>query len=422
MRSIILLLTLLIWVLPASSSDEVAIISSRSESHYTRAELIRRETKELRLTTFTFNIDEFGQETLGLLSDAAKRGVKVKLSVDGFEGSLPKNLPVIKALEEAGIEVKFFNPVFRNALAVNFRNHQKSLIGSDFMILGDRNMTGDYFKMRSNNNYIGMDILVKGSQVEKAREHFDEVFESSQMKKNVGLAVYKKELEEAQRDLALWSVKARSVPAPRMPLEEGNYKVSEVKYSADKNSWMWGKAKDGLHAQVIDMISRAQKTLDFTNPYVLLTPETQQAVQNALKRGVKIRIHSNSALSTDSHLMGMAWDFQKKKLIEMGIEVYELKPGQFLHAKTIVKDLDEVFIGSFNLDPRSQNLNLENGIFVKDKKIAMILNSNNSRIRGRFMTKVEPEVWAKMTPEQKMIHCTKRNLRKAVSNIMFPLL
>lgn len=422
MRSIILLLTLLLWVLPASSDDEVALLTSRSESHFTRAELIRKETKELRLTTFTFNVDEFGQETLGLLADAAKRGVKVKLSVDGFEGSLPKNLPLIKALEDSGVEVKFFNPVFRNALAINYRNHQKSLIGSDFMILGDRNMTGDYFKMRSNNNFIGMDILVKGSQVEKARQHFDEVFESSQMKKNVGLAVYNRELELAKNDLELWRLQAKSVPPPRMPLEEGNYKVNEIKYHADKSGGIWGKHKDSLHAQVVDMINRSKNSLEFTNPYVLLTPETQKAVEDAIKRGVKIRVHSNSALSSDSHMMGMAWDFQKKKLVDMGIEVYELKPGQFLHAKTIVSDLDEVFIGSFNLDPRSQNLNLENGIFVKSKKVALNLSSHNTKIRDRFMTKVEPEVLPKMSADQRMIHCTKRGLRKAISKMMFPLL
>ncbi|WPU65998.1 phospholipase D-like domain-containing protein [Peredibacter starrii] len=422
MRSIILLLTLLLWVLPASSEDEVGILFSRNESHLTRAELIRKETKELRLTTFTFNLDDFGKETLGLLVDAAKRGVKVKLAVDGFEGSLPKNLAVLKALEESGIEVKLFNPAFRNALAINNRNHQKSLIGSDFMIVGDRNMTGDYFKRQSNNNYIGVDVLVKGSQVDAARSHFDEVFESSQMKKNAGLAVYDREIAQAKEDIQNWRDQAKHVQDVRTPLPEGNLKVEEIRYKADKSDGWWFKDRDSLHSQVVKMIDEAKTSLEFMNPYVLMTPETKKAVKNALDRGVKVKVHSNSAATTDSKLMAMAWDFQKKELMEMGIDVYELKPGQFLHAKTIVKDGSEVFVGSFNLDPRSQNINLENGVFVKDKKVADRVTEYNRKIRERLMVKVEREEWPKMTAKQKFIHCTKRSLRKAVSKAMFPLL
>lgn len=422
MRSVILLIVLLLWILPASSQDEVGLLTSRNESHLTRAELIRKEVRELRLTTFTFNIDDFGRETLGLLVDAAKRGVKVKLAVDGFEGTLPKNLAVLKALEEAGIEVKLFNPAFRNALSINNRNHQKSLIGSDFMILGDRNMTGDYFKRQSANNYIGMDILVTGSQVEKAKDHFDAVFESSQMKKNAGLAVYDKEIALAKTELQKWRYLSLDVQKVRRELGEGNLKADKVRYFADSSHGLWAKDRASLHAQVLDMINKAQTSLEITNPYVLLTPETQKAVKDVLARGVKVTVHSNSSFTTDSKLMAMAWEFQKKKLMDMGVEVYELKPGQFLHAKTIVRDGKEVFIGSFNLDPRSQNINLENGVFVESKTIANRVTSYNKRIRDRLMVKVEREEWPKMTAKEKMIHCTKRNFRKAISKVFFPLL
>lgn len=420
MRVIILLLTLALWSTLALSKDEVALLVSRNESHLTRAELIRKETKELRLNTFTFNVDDFGKETLGLLAEAAERGVKVRLTIDGFEGTLPKNYAMLRALESSGVEVKLFNPIFRKILSLNYRNHQKSLIGSDFMILGDRNMTGDYFKLRGSHNYIGMDVLVKGNQVTAARNHYDEVFKSDQMMRHAGIALKDEELEAAKRELANWKVEAQKIPAPRLPLETGNLDVTDhVKYVADKSGGRWSKKPYALHFTIVEMINEAKTSLDFMNPYVLLTPETKKAVENAVKRGVKVRVLSNSAGSTDSHLMGMAWDFQKQKLLEMGVEVHELKPGQFLHAKTIVKDMNEVFVGSFNLDPRSQNLNLENGIFIKDKNIARRVDEYNRRIRERLMVKVEKEV---KPVKPTVAYCTKRALRKMVSKIMFPLL
>ncbi|WP_408098911.1 phospholipase D-like domain-containing protein [Peredibacter sp. HCB2-198] len=420
MRVIILLLTILLWSLQALSKDEVGLLISRNESHLTRAELIRRETKELRLNTFTFNVDDFGKETLGLLAEAAERGVKVRLTIDGFEGTLPKNYAILRALEASGVEVKLFNPVFRKILSINNRNHQKSLIGSDFMILGDRNMTGDYFKLRSPQNYIGMDVLVKGKEVINARNHYDEIFNSDQMMRHAGIALKDAELEAAKVELARWKEDAQQIVSPRKALEAGNLDVTNnIKYIADRSDGKWSKKPYALHFNIVEMIDDAKKTLDFMNPYVLLTPETKKAVERAIQRGVKVRVLSNSAATTDSHLMGMAWEFQKQKLVGMGVEVHELKPGHFLHAKTIVKDLDEVFVGSFNLDPRSQNINLENGVFIKDKNVAKKIDDYNKRIRERLMVKVEKEVLPK---KPSIGYCAKRGLRKMVSKIMFPLL
>ena len=421
MRVITLLLTIALWSIAAFSKDEVALLVSRNESHLTRAELIRKETKELRLNTFTFNVDDFGKETLGLLADAAERGVKVRLTIDGYEGTLPKNVAILRALEESGVEVKLFNPVFRKILSVNNRNHQKSLIGSDFMILGDRNMTGDYFKLRSPQNYIGMDVLVRGSEVITARNHYDDVFKSDQMMRHAGIALKSGELDAAREELKRWREEAKNIKAPRMPLEVGNLPAEgKIKYVADSSGGKWTKKPYALHYNIVAMIDDAKQTLDFMNPYVLLTPETKKAVEKAIARGVKVRVLSNSAATTDSHLMGMAWEFQREKLVKMGVEVYELKPGHFLHAKTIVKDMDEVFVGSFNLDPRSQNLNLENGLFIKDKTIAKRIDDYNKRIRTRMMTKVEKE--AKPAVKPGLGACAKRGLRKMVSQLVFPFL
>lgn len=426
MRSVIFLVTLILWVASAlAQQDEVALLVSRNSSISNRAELIRRETKELRLSTFTFDLDQFGTDTIGLLADAAKRGVKVKLNVDVYHGSLPRNAAVLKALEELGVEVKLFNPLLDNFYSLNYRNHMKSLIGSDFMILGDRNMTKDYFSRKSGNNFIGMDVLIKGDEVTKAKEHFDQVFETAQMKKKKWGVVTRpsaEKVEEAKKLIDEWIANAKKIPSPRVALEMDNLVPENLRYFGDSPGGIWSKDKEGVHRELISMINRSEKTLEFTNPYVLFTPETQDAIDNALARGVKIRVNTNSAVTTDSKLMGMAWDFHKYELVAKGIEVRELKPGQYLHAKTVVMDSKEVFVGSFNLDPRSQNLNLENGVFIKDKRVAEQLNRHNDLIRKKFMTLVGKEEIPKMTKAQKASWCVKRGMKKMISNLVYNIL
>jgi putative cardiolipin synthase len=421
MRSIVLFFLFILSV-ASTFADEVSLLVSRKESYQSRVELIRNEKKELRLSTFTFDLDDFGKETLGHLVDAAKRGVKVTLNIDGLPGTLPKNAAALKVLEEAGVEVKLFNPVYRNIAAVNYRNHMKSLIGSDSMILGDRNMTSDYFNRKSGNDFIGMDVLIKGDQVNEAKKHFDRVFESKPLKKYASIYVPDKKTVLSKLELEEWLTHSSRVKVIREAKEKRIINPKSITYYADSPGGIWSKDPNGIHGRIIDMINRANKTLEFTNPYVLLTVETKKALQDALNRGVKIKVNSNSVETTDSKLMSMAWDSHKDELLDMGIEVHELKKGHFLHAKTIVRDNAESFIGSFNLDPRSQNLNLENGVFIVDDTVASRLDSHNRRLRTYFMTKTQKTVITGMTATQKTNHCVRKSLRRYISSAFYPIL
>jgi putative cardiolipin synthase len=421
MRLITSLFLALFFIFDASA-DDVGLLISRDQSHIRRMELIRKETKEIRLSTFIFELDEFGKQTLGLLADAAMRGVKVKLNVDGYMPGVTRDGAILKALEDVGVEVKIFNPTYRNGVSFNYRNHMKSLITSDAMILGDRNMQHSYFKRNSGNSYIGLDAFIEGDEVKEARRHFDSVFESKQMKKPLGFFFSEDTLVAAKRDLQIWRNESLASSTLKKSLNAGIVKVQNIKYVADSPAGILSKNPIGVHNRVLQMIAEAKTSLEFTNPYVLLTPETKKAVEKALDRGVKITINSNSALSTDSHLMGMAWDIHKQELVNMGIEVNELRAGHFLHAKTIVRDGKEVFIGSFNLDPRSQNLNLENGFFAEDEIIAKRVTDYNRRIKRLFMDKVELEVPIKMSASARMSLCAKKGLRKFIVNTVRPML
>jgi putative cardiolipin synthase len=96
------------------------------------------------------------------------------------------------------------------------------------------------------------------------------------------------------------------------------------------------------------------------------------------RRGVKVSVLTNSLAATDVLAVHGGYARYRKRLLRAGIELYELKRGgqegrslfgsggASLHTKAFTVDGKLAFVGSFNLDPKSANLNTEMGIFVDD--------------------------------------------------------
>jgi putative cardiolipin synthase len=100
---------------------------------------------------------------------------------------------------------------------------------------------------------------------------------------------------------------------------------------------------------------------------------------------VKVRVLTNSAISNDVLMAHVGYADTRKELLRAGVELYELRPDSnmkrqwsvlagrskaALHAKSLVFDRQSVFIGSFNLDPRSATLNTEIGVMIDSPEIA----------------------------------------------------
>jgi putative cardiolipin synthase len=101
-------------------------------------------------------------------------------------------------------------------------------------------------------------------------------------------------------------------------------------------------------------------------------------------RGVRVRILTNSLASNDVMAAAAGYAARRKQVLESGAELYELRADAgvikkrlvffgakaALHAKVIVFDRKDVFIGSFNLDPRSADINTEAGLYIESPKLA----------------------------------------------------
>jgi putative cardiolipin synthase len=142
--------------------------------------------------------------------------------------------------------------------------------------------------------------------------------------------------------------------------------------------------------ELAEMLKQVQHDVVIQTPYLVLTKEAEMLFRKLTARGVRIRVSTNSMASTDNAQAFSGYLNQKKRLLEMGMEIFEYKPKPAvathliqrypeiaanspvfaIHAKTMVIDSATVFVGTFNLDPRSVNLNTEVGVIINHPQVA----------------------------------------------------
>src|SRR6185436_5061230 len=134
----------------------------------------------------------------------------------------------------------------------------------------------------------------------------------------------------------------------------------------------------------------AKQEVLIESPYFILLDPGLAQVRALTARGVKVRVLTNSAATNDVLAAQAGYANTRKELLEAGVELYELRPDSnmkrewsmvagksraALHAKALVIDRKTVFIGSFNLDPRSKAINTEIGVIVESPELARQLTA-----------------------------------------------
>ena len=138
------------------------------------------------------------------------------------------------------------------------------------------------------------------------------------------------------------------------------------------------------------------------------------------ERGVEVSSLTNSLASTDERVVHGGYVKYRKDLLAQGVELFELKPSPSgrgtvasglhgysraaLHAKTIIVDQEVLFIGSFNLDPRSARLDTQNGIVVRSPELA----AQALRVFEE-VTSPDNAFEVNLTDEEKLIWRTREN-------------
>jgi putative cardiolipin synthase len=139
--------------------------------------------------------------------------------------------------------------------------------------------------------------------------------------------------------------------------------------------------------QLWPAMKQAAEELLIVSPYFVPGKKGAKALCDLSRKGVRVRILTNSLSSNDVSAVHAGYARYRKKLLRAGVTLYELDeairkevkkkffwlPGlskSSLHAKTMVIDRKTMFVGSMNLDQRSLNINNEIGILFRNPEIA----------------------------------------------------
>jgi putative cardiolipin synthase len=142
-------------------------------------------------------------------------------------------------------------------------------------------------------------------------------------------------------------------------------------------------------------ILAAKQELAVISPYAVPGRKGLAFFRELRRRGVRVILVTSSLAATDAVPVHAACSRYRKELLRMGVQLYELKLNAnatctaSLHAKSFAFDRKTLYIGSFNLDPRSANLNTELGIVFESPELTKPLVERLEKRRGEVAWRVE---------------------------------
>lgn len=445
----------------AGARTGVALLRLGLEAFMARASTARAAGRTLDLQYYTWTEDVTGRLMAREALLAADRGVRVRLLLDDSY-ALSGDAVLATLAAHPRISVRLFNSrsfrflgQFGLALEfalggwhLNHRMHNKNwVVDGRLVIVGGRNVSDSYFDAAGDFNFRDLDLLVAGEAAAQAQAVFDSYWSSS-----LAAPV---ERFRAGRDLSEEALARLRARLDEMPDDENAAPyLEELREAAAERTALRLFPADGAVRIVSDppakakghgiagcmgpaigraMMSARREAL-IISPYFVPGEGGMAMFEAMVKRGVEITIVTNSLAATDVVAVHAGYARYRARLLELGVKLFELKrmarrnggvfgsKGASLHTKALVIDGERVFIGSFNLDPRSVRLNTEMGAFVEHAGLAHELRQEQHRLtepdrsyrvwmQGRQMLWTDDEDTSPHEPEA---HLGRRMLARAV--------
>ncbi len=418
------------------------VLDANLDAFRARVELADAARKTLDVQSYILSGDRTGRLLAERILQAADRGVRVRILVDDVH--LVWRDSWITFLDgHPNIELRIFNPflgtrAFPGLVLYDFlhsgrltrRMHNKLFAADNAVaIVGGRNIGDEYFAGRVDRNFEDLDVMVMGPAVRELSNSFDEYWNNEWA---YPAAEWRSAAEQA-RDLR----RARETLEARRGKDEASF-FGEAATQSDLLARFlkgdlaadWGPARvvfdrafkvDGgvggdpgvrVIPEAWALVEEVQNELIVISPYFVPGEEGAALFRRLRQRGVRIRILTNSLGSTDAAIAQTGYERYRSRLLQDGVELYELKPSAMsrpvdrrwfrrhatrpqasLHAKAFVFDRKTVFVGSMNLDHRAHHLNTELALIVENPALAQ-------KIAGLFEESILPQNSYRMALER----------------------
>ena len=381
------------------------LLGDGRDAFVARAAMADKAQRSIDLKTFIFKDDVIGDAVLGVLENAANRGIRVRLLLDDlWLGEQDDRFLAFNA--HPNIEVRLFNPLVRTSLkktqyitrfgSVTRRMHNKAfIVDNDIMVIGGRNIAREYFEAKPHVAYGDVDAIVAGPVVQDISSSFDE-FWNHQLSYPIDTLIKEKMSNDEAELLRAGIAQANKVNGDSVYANALHNSELADRLKTGNMDYFWGKARaiadspdkiisdrDQIDLHMSGELSKlfentSQEVIIFT-PYFIPGKEGALGLSQLAEQGKRVRILTNSLASNNHTAVHAHYTKYRKQLLRSGVEIYEVQQqpttasesdkNQVLHAKLFVFDRQHTFIGSPNMDPRSWIENTEIGAVLDSPEL-----------------------------------------------------
>ncbi len=400
----------------------VAMLADGPAAFAARVALIDAAQASVDAQYYIWNADLTGAMLLAALKRAADRGVRVRLLLDdnGLDG-IDRELAQLAAHPNAA--VRLFNPFllrwpkwlnhafdFRR---LNRRMHNKALVvDGAAAIVGGRNVGDAYFGAGNATIFVDLDVLAVGSAAPSAAADFERYWRCEAAVDVVriigphrGGDPIGERAAAVAADPAADRFRAALAASDEVArLASGRLEIEWVpaRLVSDDPRKALGTMRDEelLFSHLTSLVGQPGLRLDLVSPYLVPGRAGTRALALLARRGVAVRILTNSLEATDVLPVHAGYAKRRRTLLKAGVVLFELRPGASpaseggrdaralgpfgssggsLHAKTFAVDGRTIYVGSFNFDLRSLRLNTESGLVIDSERLAHRLHESFDR-------------------------------------------
>jgi putative cardiolipin synthase len=378
-----------------------------------RSSLADVAQRSIDVQYYIWRNDRTGRLIMSRLLDAAERGVRVRILIDDIHKGEDRSL--LKAFDRHPlVEIRLFNPASTGSHGLGavtrglemvldydrmtHRMHNKLyVVDGTLVIVGGRNIGNEYFDLNGEKNFRDLDVLAAGPAARRFGKVFD-LYWNAEASVPVNDPGENLNGHDSPDWMALRKQFA-AAPEDQMVLPVLDTEKSYPWLVSRLNRMIWAPFRilaaspDIVHDdeaetfgdQLLKLPEPTQELLVET-AYFIPSRAFVRQIREWRKKGVKTRILTNSMRSNDVLAAHAGYAKHRDDVLEAGAELYEwrsdnqparskgkkgvLASRANLHTKAYVIDREFSFVGSYNLDPRSSDLNTECGVLIKSREFA----------------------------------------------------
>ena len=372
----------------SAGPDRVILIEGNELARQSRISLLSSAESTIDIALHQIGNDQTSYLFYGFLIQAADRGVKVRLLIDGifhsFHGSHRQTLRAL--ISHPNIDIRLYEPFnLTRPWTWNNRFHSKLLIiDSKTSIIGGRNIGDRYFASdQTGQKYVAdRDVVLfntvpqssAASVLPEIGKYFDTIW-----KHDCAALVSQKMSTRQMRQAQMKSTMLLTLAQEHMQTNEyqkihsidwSRYTFPANKITLVSNPVQAFTKEPRVLAELSEIMKSAEEKIVMQSPYVVPTRQMSRYFSLADIADKDVTILTNSIAASPNLAAIAGYANKKRSIISQVDALYEYQGSGSLHGKSYIIDNRISIIGSFNFDSRSAFLSTEAVVVIDSEPLA----------------------------------------------------